>query len=205
MFQYDGIAQQGEDLSSVDYGSRTVHPGDIKIKDRNGDGKITDADRYVAGDLNPDFYGGFATDFNYKGFAINAVFAYSIGGKRISPTYEGFMNSSGLSAAHTDLLNRWTPDNTDTSVPRAYYGGGRYSLGETDKSLQNASFLRLNALTVSYTLPSELLSKVFVNSARVYVTGSNLFTATKYKGYDPEGGDSYPNSRMVVMGVNVSF
>jgi TonB-dependent starch-binding outer membrane protein SusC len=205
VFQYDGIAQEGEDLSSIDYLGRTVQPGDIKIKDRNGDGKITDADRYVAGDMNPDFYGGFSTDFSYKGFALNAVFAYSIGGKRTSWIYESYMGSGGLSAAHQDLLNRWTPENTDTDVPRAYYGGGRYSLGETDKALQNASFLRLNALTLSYTLPTDLVDNVYLKGARFYVTGSNLFTITKYKGYDPEGGDSYPNSRMLVMGVNVSF
>ncbi|MDV6169778.1 TonB-dependent receptor [Flavobacterium sp. DG1-102-2] len=204
-FQYDGIAQQGDDLTSIDYGSRTVQPGDIKIKDRNGDGVINDNDRYVVGDLNPDYYGGFSTDFNYKGFALNAVFAYSIGGKRPSSTYESYMNSGGMSAAHTDLLNRWTPENTNTDVPRAYYGGGRYTLGETDKSIQDASFLRLNALTLSYTLPADVTENVYLKNVRVYVTGSNLFLITKYKGYDPEGGDSYPNSRMIAMGLNVTL
>jgi len=204
VFQYDGIAQQGEDLSGINYG-RQVGPGDIKIKDRNGDGVINDKDRYVVGDLNPDYYGGFSTDFNYKGFAINAVFAYSIGGKRPSSTYENYMNSGGMSAAHTDLLNRWTPENTNTDVPRAYYGSGRYTLGETDKAIQDASFLRLNALTLSYTLPSDVIENAYLKNVRVYVTGSNLFLITKYKGYDPEGGDSYPNSRMIVMGLNVTL
>lgn len=205
VFEYDGIAQVGEDLSGIDYGGRTVAPGDIKIKDRNGDGIINDRDRYVVGNTDPDYYGGFSTDFSYKGFAINAVFAYSIGGKRTSGIYESYMNSGGMSAAHTDLLNRWTPENTNTDVPRAYYGGGRYSLGETDHAIQNASFLRLNALSLSYTFPTSLTENVYLKGARVYVTGSNLFTATKYKGYDPEGGDSYPNSRMFVVGVNVSL
>lgn len=205
VFQYDGIAQQGDDLTSVDYGSRTVQPGDIKIKDRNGDGVINDSDRYVVGDLNPDYYGGFSTDFSYKGFSLNAVFAYSIGGKRPSSTYESYMNSGGMSAAHTDLLDRWTPENTNTDIPRAYYGGGRYTLGETDKAIQDASFLRLNALTLAYTLPTDVTEKVYLKNVRFYVTGSNLFLITKYKGYDPEGGDSYPNSRMIAMGLNVTF
>ncbi|MES2485983.1 MAG: SusC/RagA family TonB-linked outer membrane protein, partial [Bacteroidota bacterium] len=73
VFEYDGLAQQGEDLSGVDYGGRTVAPGDIKIKDRNGDGKIDDNDRYVVGNVDPDYYGGFSTDFKYKGFGLNAV------------------------------------------------------------------------------------------------------------------------------------
>lgn len=205
VFQYDGIAQQGENLTGVNYGSRTVQAGDIKIKDRNGDGVINDQDRYVVGDLNPDYYGGFSTDLNYKGFALNAVFSYSIGGKRPSGTYESYMNSGGMSAAHTDLLDRWTPTNTNTDVPRAYYGGGRYTLGETDKAIQDASFLRLNALTLSYTLQDKVAESVFLKNVRFYVTGSNLFIVTKYKGYDPEGGDSYPISRMVVMGLNVSL
>jgi hypothetical protein len=115
------------------------------------------------------------------------------------------MNSGGMSAAHTDLLDRWTPTNTDTDVPRAYYGGGRYTLGETDKAIQDASFLRLNALTLSYTLQNKVAESVFLKNARFYLTGSNLFIITKYKGYDPEGGDSYPISRAIVMGLNVTL
>jgi hypothetical protein len=78
-------------------------------------------------------------------------------------------------------------------------------LSETDKVIQNASFLRLNALSLSYTLPADVAERVYMRGVRIYVTGSNLFTATKYKGYDPDSGDSYPNSRMMVMGVNVSL
>jgi TonB-dependent starch-binding outer membrane protein SusC len=203
VYEFDGIMQVGEQ-SDIDYGS-PVRPGDIKVKDRNGDGRISDEDRYVVGNVDPDYFGGFSTDFNYKGFGLNAVFAYSVGGRRISGAYEGYMNSYGMSAAHTDLQNRWTPENTDTDVPRAFYGGRRFSFQETDNAIQNSSFLRLNTLTLSYTLPSDLTKDIFLNNVRFYVTGSNLFTVTKYKGYNPEGGDSYPLSRMFVTGVNISF
>ncbi|TPG40793.1 SusC/RagA family TonB-linked outer membrane protein [Flavobacterium pectinovorum] len=207
VFQFDKIAQTSDmaDISKIDFGGRTVKPGDIVPVDRNKDGKIDDNDRYVVGNTDPDAYGGFATDFSYKGFGLNAVFAYSIGGKRISSAYESFMSSGGMSAAHTDLLDRWTPEHTDTNVPRAYYGGGRFNSYETSLAIQNASFLRLNALTLSYNLPSQLLEKAYLKNMRLYVTGSNLFTATKYKGYDPEGGDGYPSSRMFVLGLNVSL
>lgn len=204
VFQYDGIAQQGEDLSSINYGGRVVMPGDIKIKDRNGDGIISDSDRYVVGNVDPNYYGGFSSDLNYKGIGLNMIFAYSIGGRRTSGVYEGYMYGTGRTAAHTDLLDRWTPTNTDTDIPRAYYNGGRFNLGDTDKGIQNASFLRLNALTVSYTLPSDLLSRIHLKGLKLYVTGSNLFTITKYKGYDPESGDT-PNLRMIVTGLNVSL
>lgn len=207
VFQFDKIAQTSDmaDISKIDFGGRTVKPGDIVPVDRNKDGKIDDNDRYVVGNTDPDAYGGFATDFSYKGFGLNAVFAYSIGGKRISSAYESYMSSGGMSAAHTDLLDRWTPEHTDTNVPRAYYGGGRFNSYETSLAIQNASFLRLNALTLSYNLPSQLLDRAYLKNMRLYVTGSNLFTATKYKGYDPEGGDGYPSSRMFVLGLNVSL
>jgi len=206
-YQFDKIVQESDmdEVNQLDLGGRTVQPGDVLIKDRNGDGKINDSDRYVVGNTDPNYYGGFNTNFTYKGIGINAVFAYSIGGRRISNIYSGFINSSGSSAAHTDLLDRWTPQNTDTDIPRAYSEGGRFSLNETDRSIQNASFLRLNALSLSYNLPADIAQRVYMKGVKIYITGSNLFTATKYKGYDPESGDSYPNSRMMVMGVNVSL
>lgn len=207
VYEFDKIAQTSDmdAVSKIDFGGRTVKPGDILPVDRNKDGKIDDNDRYVVGNTDPDLYGGFATDFSYKGFGLNAVFAYSYGGKRISSAYESYMSSGGMSAAHTDLLDRWTPEHTDTNVPRAYYGGGRFNSYETSLAIQNASFLRLNALTLSYNLPSLFLEKIYLQNLRLYVTGSNLFTITKYKGYDPEGGDGYPNSRMFVLGLNVSL
>ena len=207
VFEFDKIAQASDmtEISKINFGGRTVKPGDIVPVDRNKDGKIDDNDRYVVGNTDPDFYGGFATDFSYKGFGLNAVFAYSIGGRRISSAYESFMSSGGMSAAHTDLLDRWTPEHTDTDVPRAYYGGGRFNSYETSLAIQNSSFLRLNALTLSYNFPNSILEKAYLQNLRLYVTGSNLFTITKYKGYDPEGGDSYPNSRMFVLGLNVSL
>jgi len=206
-YQFDKIMQESDidAVSQLDLGGRTARPGDVLIKDRNGDGKINDNDRYVVGNVDPNYYGGFSTNFSYKGIGLNAVFAYSIGGRRISNIYSGFINSNGTSAAHTDLLDRWTPQNTNTDIPRAYSEGGRFSLNETDRALQNASFLRLNALSLSYNLPGDIAKRVYMSGVKVYITGSNLFTATKYKGYDPETGDSYPNSRMMVMGVNVSL
>lgn len=203
VFQYDGLATAEE--AAADPNDFVLGAGDIKVKDRNGDGQIDDDDRYVVGNTDPDFFGGFTTDLNYKGFALNAIFSYSIGRKTTSWIYDSYMGSSGRSAAHTDLLNRWTPENTNTIIPRAYDGGGRYSLAQTDKGIQDASFLRLNTLTLSYTFNSDLMRKIFLKGTRVYVTGSNVFTSTKYKGYDPEGGDSYPITRMLVTGIDISL
>lgn len=207
VYKFDKIAQASDmdRVAEMDLGGRTVRPGDVLPVDRDDNGIINDDDRYVVGSKDPKFYGGFSSDLTFKNFSLNTVFTYNYGAKRISYLYEGFMNGSGMSAAHTDMLDRWTPQHTNTDVPRAYNGGGRYSLGDVDWGVQDASFLRLSALTLAYTVPKEILNKAKIQNLRIYFTGSNLFVATKYKGYDPEGGDDYPMSRMFVTGINLGF
>ncbi|HEY6900284.1 MAG TPA: SusC/RagA family TonB-linked outer membrane protein, partial [Puia sp.] len=128
-------------LAKIKFGKK-VQPGDIVPEDRNGNGTVDDDDRYVVGKLDPDFYGGFGTDFSYKGFGVNVFFNYSSGLKRISGLYEGGLSSDGLSAASVDMLNRWTPTHTNTNIPRALHGGTRYGIGDTDLGIQDASFIR---------------------------------------------------------------
>ncbi len=207
VYRFNKIAQESDMdyVATLDLGGRIVRPGDILPEDVDGNGIINDDDRVVVGTRDPKFYGGFTTDMMYKNFSLNAVFTYNYGGKRISYLYEGYMNGGGMSAAHEDMLNRWTPTNTNTNVPRAYNAGGRYGISDVDLGVQNASFLRLSALTLAYNLPTELLKKSKMENVRVYFTGSNMFLITKYKGYDPEGGDGYPMSRMYVTGINIGF
>lgn len=207
VYKFDKIAQ-AEDMDRVnqmDLGGRLVRPGDILPLDQDGNGVIDNNDRYVVGNKDPKFYGGFSTDLSYKGVALNAVFSYNYGAKALSYLYEGLMGGSGMYASHIDMNNRWTPENTNTNIPRAYYGGGRFGAGDTDWGVQNASFLRLNALTLSYTFNQQLTQKYKLNNLRLYTTASNLFTITKYKGYDPVAGDDYPNARMFVFGLNLGF
>lgn len=206
-YKFDKIAQQSDmaRIKDMDFAGRTVHPGDILPVDKDGNGVINDDDRYVVGKLNPKFYGGFGTDVTYKGFGLNMFFNYSYGLKRLSGLYEGLMSSSGVSAAHEDLKNRWTPENTNTNVPRALYGVPRYSYGDTDLGLQNASFLRLSTLTISYTLPKNVANTLRLENTRLYLTGTNMLRFTKDRGYDPETGDSYPNSKMLTAGLNITF
>jgi hypothetical protein len=210
VYKFDKIAQESDMARVAEMGldgvnGHLVRPGDVLPLDRDNNGVINDDDRYVVGKKDPKFYGGFSTDFSFMNFSLNAVFSYNYGAKRISYLYEGYMNGSGMSAASTDMLDRWTPDHTNTNVPRAYAGGGRYNLGDTDWTVQNASFLRLSAITLSYTVPKTVLDRIKMNTLRVYVTGNNVLTATKYKGYDPEGGDDYPMAKMFVGGINLGF
>ncbi|MBT1707767.1 SusC/RagA family TonB-linked outer membrane protein [Fulvivirgaceae bacterium PWU5] len=206
VYKFDKIAQESDmDRVAAMNLARKVRPGDILPLDRDNDGDIDDHDRFAVGRKDPKFYGGFSTDLTFRNFSLNAVFNYNYGSKRISGLYEGYMNGTGMYAAHEDMLNRWTPTNTNTNVPRAYNGSDRYGYGDVDLGVQNASFLRLSALTLAYNLPTSLVQKLKMNSFRFYVTGSNVFLVTKYKGYDPETGDDFPNSRMLVTGVNIGF
>ena len=210
-FKVEKIAQESdmERISQMVFeGGRTVHPGDILPVDANGDGQITDADdRVIIGRKDPKFYGGFSTDLTWKDLTLSATFSYSYGARRYSSLYESSMNLGGWDyCSHVDALDRWTPDNTDTDVPRAFRGGDiqRYNIGDTDWVLLDASYLRLSALTLSYNLPSKWINPVCQN-LRVYFTCNNLFTWTPYKGYDPETGEDYPSSKMFVVGVNATF
>ena len=167
---------------------------------------IDEDDRVIVGKSDPKFYGGFSTRLAYKSLSLNAVFNYSSGAKAIGSLYEGLMNGTGYSSAHKDMLDRWTPENPNTNIPRATYDNSiRFSTGETSWALQDASFLRLSTLTLAYDLPGSVAQKVGMKDFRVYTTGSNLFCLTKYKGYDPENGDWYPTARMFVLGLNFSF
>ena len=102
------------------------------------------------------------------------------------------------------MLNRWTPTHTNTIIPRAIHNYSRYGPGDVDAYVQNASFLRMSVLSLSYTLPKSVRKNVLDN-ARIYVTGSNLWLITKDKGYDPETGDGFPNTKSVTVGLNLSL
>lgn len=214
-YRSGGVAQEWNrsEWEGKNYNGKTVAPGDLFARDISGpkgvpDGVVNQMDMEVVAKKDPKFYGGFATDLSYKGFALNTVFTYSYGAKKISGYYEGLINSIGESMASKDLLNRWTPQNTNTNVPRviANTSYNRYNPSDLDYAIQDASYLRLSALTLSYNLPEKILSNWHVDKLRFYFTGSNLFCITKYKGLDPETGDfGYPPSRMFVFGLNFGF
>lgn len=215
-YKSGGIANEDnrELWEGIDYNGRTVGLGDLFVLDISGpdgkpDGVIDQNDRYVYGNTDPKFYGGFSTDFTWKGLTLNAVFNYSVGGHRISSYYESLISSVGLGYASPDLKDHWTEDNTDAYFPRVLTnteGYNRFGAGETDRYIQSTSYLRLATLTLAYNLPEKWLKHVFMKSARVYFTASNLFTLTGYKGFDPELGDyNYPPTRSYTIGLNFSF
>ena len=207
-----GIATEANrhQWEGINYNGKNVEVGDLFALDQNGDKFVDQNDRVIVGCMDPKVYGGFSTDFSWKGLTLNAIFNYSIGGKKISDYYESLISSTGTSMASIDLLDRFSAQNPNGSFPRAITntasGYNPYYAWDTDFALQSTSYLRLATLTLSYNLPKEWIQTIHCDNIRVYTTGSNLFTATKYKGFDPETGDyGYPATRSFTFGLNLTF
>lgn len=190
--------------------------GDMIYKDVNNNGYWDSGDRTVIGDPNPDFIFGFTNTLAYKRFELNIFFQGSYGNDIFNSTridLEGMFDSKNQSV---EVLNRWTPENRNTDIPRA--GGGTYNVENSTRFVEDGSYLRLKALTLKYNINPELLSKAGIRNLSVYATGQNLLTFTKYSGFDPEvnafgrsplesGIDygTYPQAVTVTFGVNVEF
>ncbi len=207
-----GIATEAnrDQWEGVSYNGKNVGLGDLFAIDQNDDKVVDQNDRVIVGCMDPKVYGGFSTDFSWKGLTLNAIFNYSIGGKKISGYYESLLGSTGTSMATTDLLDRWSEQNPNAAFPRAITntssGYNPYYAWDTDFAIQKTSYLRLATLTLSYNLPRKWMEAIHFDNIRVYATGSNLFTATKYKGFDPETGDyGYPATRSFTFGLNLTF
>jgi len=221
----DGLIQTQEELAALNanavrltgdpaavYQYSGTAPGDIKFKDLNGDGIINDKDRTFIGNPNPKFTYGMNNTLTWHGFDLN-VFVQGAQGNdayNLNRVYtEGGLTSNGNSS--TRVLGRWTGPGTSTDVPRAIAGDPNQNLRVSSYFIEDASYLRLKTLTLGYSLPKNLLSKVATQNLRVYVTGQNLLTLTKYSGFDPELGGAgidrgiYPQSRVLMAGVNIGF
>ena len=229
------VLNEGVVDNSAVIGANYMIPGAMKLKDLTGDGKVTVADRKVIGNASPDFTGGFNLSGFLYGFDFSANFNYMIGNQVYNANKVEFTSSRKFS--NRNLLNLMTVDQRWTNIDWAT--GEQISDPATLKSLnsgktmwspaigsavfsdwavEDASFLRLQSVTLGYTLPEDLTQKAHIRRARVYVTGTNLFCLTKYSGYDPEvdtrratpltpGVDysAYPKSIGFVAGLNLTF
>jgi TonB-linked SusC/RagA family outer membrane protein len=212
-YQFDGLWQTQDEI--VASGTKTaVRPGDPRYVDQNGDGAITAADRVIIGQAQPKFIYGVTNGFKLGGFNLS-IFVQGVQGTDVL-NLNRYELESGITTTNKlkTVVNRWTPTNTDTNIPRA--GSTiRRSTGIVSDVLEDGSFVRLKTVTLGYTLPK--FSKA-VKSASVYVTAQNLVTLTKYTGYDPEvnsfGSDNlslntdynaFPSTRTFILGVRLGF
>ena len=212
----DGLFQSQEEIDAYpEYkmSGHTVMPGDIKYKDINGDGEITDEDRVVLGSQDPKFTFGLNLSAAWKGISVSASFQGVAG-------VSGYLReaATGQFAGETTKpssiwLDSWTPQNTDAAYPRVTEGNTGVSLPGTVYSSfweQNAAYLRLKNVQVGYTFPEALTKKMKLNRLRIYYSGTNLFTITDFlTGWDPEApvgyGAYYPQVSVHSLGINITF
>ena len=186
---------------------------------------ITKASRYDLGSTLPKIIGGFGTSLDAYGFDLSAQFSFQLGGKFYDGSYQQLMHNGQQTgdAMHRDLLKAWTPENTNTDVPRLSTASsddpGVASQTPYDRFLTSSNYLCLNNLSVGYTLPKKIVTPLSVNSVRVYFAGENLFLLTKRQGMDPRynygigsmtsGGGlasgSYSAMRSITGGITVTF
>ena len=147
---------------------------------------FSQASQYDLGTTLPAVYGGFGTSLNLYGFDLSCQFSFQLGGKYYDGTYQSLMHtqSSAGSAWHKDILNAWTPENTNTNVPRND-GDVQVAQSALDRFIVSASYLSVNNVTLGYTLPSKWTKKIGIEGFRIYVAGDNLAVLTARKGIDP--------------------
>ena len=211
--------------STAVYQAALTRPGDIKFIDINGDGRITADDQEIQGSAQPAFFGGFRNNLTFKGFDLDIFFQFVQGNKMLNYTRVFSEGMNGVFGQTEAVLNRWTPTNTSTDVPRAVWGDPNNNRRNSDRFIEDGSYARLKNLTFGYTLPKSLLSKIKVDKVRIYFTGQNVLTFTKYKGMDPEvsafsqgnngnttsnaapGTDflTFPQPRTFIVGLNIGF
>ncbi|REG82067.1 SusC/RagA family TonB-linked outer membrane protein [Algoriphagus antarcticus] len=226
---YDGVYQQGDDF--LPGGGFEQVAGGEKFRDIDGEkdangaltgnpnGALNADDRTVIGNGQAKFIWGLNNDFSFKGFDLNIFFQGSQGNQILSYSLLEIETLSGSNNSTTRALDRWTPTNTDTDVPKRTL---QRSQRVSSHWVFDGSYVRLKNISLGYSLPSSILEKLSISKARFYVSAQNILTFTEYKGFDPEvnynsGGGaasnrnlgldyaSYPNAKSYTIGLNVSF
>lgn len=224
-FVTDGVFQNQSQIASSPT-QPGVRPGDIKFKDLNNDGRIDNLDRTNLGDPNPLRIYGLSNSFSFKGFDLS-VFMQGVSGLTVYNQTRQSIESlgtlgggSGVINNATSTLDRWRSESQpgNGTMPRATALDPNNNNRFSNRWLEDGSFLRVRNITLAYNFPKIMLEKVKLDNLRMYVSGQNLFTFTKYTGYDPEFGrngtnplgagyddSNYPVARTILMGINIQF
>ncbi|WP_158281442.1 SusC/RagA family TonB-linked outer membrane protein [Sediminitomix flava] len=221
MMKTNGIFQSQEQIDRyVDSEGNKIQPnakpGDVIYVDVNGDGQIDSDDRTVVGSPLPTLEYGLNLNLSYKQFDLSLFFQGVTGNEILNVTAFNTAQPNTNFNMSADLLNAWTPENTNTDIPRNVVvdNNGNYMM--SDRFLEDGSYFRLKNLQFGYTLPQSMCERLKLQKLRAYINADNVFTLTGYSGYDPEvipssaltqGVDygSYPMFRTFTAGIQVSF
>jgi TonB-linked SusC/RagA family outer membrane protein len=221
-YEATGIFQSQEQIDAyvnadgVKY-QKQAKPGDVIFKDLNGDGTVNTQDIHYLGKPMPDWTFGLNFSVEYKGFDLSASFQGQVGNQIFLANYRKDRTEYNKSVLWYD--NRWTPTNGENKYPRATNTDANQNYRVSSLMVYSGNYMRMKNITIGYTLPQKWSSKFAVNSLRVYFTGTNLLTFTKYPGTDPEVGmydtnqnasygvdkGLYPPTKVNTLGINVTF
>ncbi|MBX3240336.1 MAG: TonB-dependent receptor [Chitinophagaceae bacterium] len=223
-YGYEGTWSEKDAATAASYGQL---PGDPRYTDLNNDGSINTQDLKVIGNAFPDYIFGWTNRVTYKNFEL----VFLIQGTRGNDIFNQarIRLENPFEAVSARILDRWTPDNQNTDVPAFIDQVTRQNAGLTSKVfisgdqrlsrwVEDGSYIRLKNISIGYDIPNSAVRRIGLSKAKVFVTGANVFTITKYTGYDPEvsaytGNDaqlgvdlsSYPASKSITFGINLSF
>ncbi len=208
-----GVFQNQEEIASAPSQAAfgVPQPGDLRFEDFNGDGIIDINDRQILGKDNPSWIYGVNLDLSYKGFDFSAILQ-GVGDVQTygeGELFQPFNNSAGISSY---WLDAWSPTNPSTTIPRLATNGGLAANVTNEFWVQDRAYLRLRNIQFGYNFNPKLFANNFIQDLRVFVNGQNLWTSTKYRGFDPEravrdtdGGSGYPQLKIISAGLNLRF
>ena len=223
LYEMEGIFQSTTDIFTHAFQGNGIQPGDVKFKDQNGDGMIDGTDRKHIGSPIPKITAGLNLNVSYHNWDMSIFFQGAYGQKIFSVLnrdIEGFYRPFDVTQRYFD--NHWTGPGTSNEFPRASWDASGNNTKYSTRFLEDGSYTRLKNLQIGYTIPKSALQRLGLAAARIYLSGTNLFTFTKYQGLDPEmtvsnnaqgQGDSsagldwgtYPAARSYNIGVNLTF
>jgi len=213
IYEWAGIFQSQQDIDSwaKQPNSGTLKPGDLKIKDQDGNGTVGPEDRIRISGL-PKYNYSFSINAGWKGLSLSAFFQ-GVQGQNMYVNGWGYEPFAQGSAPPKKFLNAWSPTNPSNTVPALYMWNNYPGVSGYSSTyfLQDASYLRLKNLYLSYTVPQSLVRKIKAQSVTVFVSGDNLITWTKYEGNDPERAGingrfaQFPQVRILTAGVNLKL
>jgi TonB-linked SusC/RagA family outer membrane protein len=213
-----GVFKDQADLDSYPHDA-TAKPGDVKYEDINGDKVINANDRTIIGNNQPDFIYGVTNTFSYKGFDLNIAIQGTQGGEILNLSRRFFENLEGNANQMTTVLNRWRSPSQpgDGITPRANARTTGNNNAISTRWIEDGSYLRIQNISIGYQLPASLISKARLQQVRIYASGQNLFTFTKYLNFNPEvsnyegpltGGVDYgvyPLAKTFTLGINIGI
>jgi TonB-linked SusC/RagA family outer membrane protein len=223
LLEMDGIFQNQTDILTSAYQGGNIHPGDVKFKDQNGDGRIDNNDRVFLGSAIPKITAGITLAANYKNFDLSIFFQGAYGNKiymQINQDIEGFYRGFPVTQRYYD--ERWTGEGSSNTQPRASWTSKSNNAQPSSRFLEDGSYVRLKNLQLGYSLPPKILRFTGLSKTRIYLSGTNLYTLTKYTGLDPEmtvsnnsqsEGDgaagidwgTYPSAMTIMFGIDITF